>query len=560
MAGILCTKEFREFYQSINRNGIHFHEYALELKKQMKTIAPELHIGKGTVHYEAPCTLHEPDGTTRDESFYEAAEGYDTGSVFLQKFTVDGKGVAEFAVYPLKGYIWSDDEKQEISFLLSVIFYAGSRIRIAELLQKTTMMDATTGAVNAEGLHILGDELFDKNLLKNYIGIYANIKNFRYINQRMGSKLGDMVLRKYTQYVLAGLKEGEIIARMGADNFLILLRKENENQDLSYFEKCRVAVPMHGVTQQLDVIVRMGVCAIEEKEDVSEVIHKASVAYSMAKNPSSQSIVWFQESMLEKNVHDKEISNRFSQAIRDREFVVYYQPKVTLENKHLCSGEALTRWVQNGKIVPPMDFIPVLEREGSICELDFYVLDTVCHNLRDWLDRGIEPVPVSVNFSKVHLHNRDLAERILEVMHKYNIDSKYIEIELTEMSEYEDFAALNEFVSVMKQAGVNTSIDDFGTGYSSLNLLKDLNVDIIKLDKSFLKNLEKEGTNDKKVIRSIVNMVNELDMQVVAEGVETLEQMEFLKTVNCSMAQGFLFDRPLPREEFEWRLLGERMY
>ena len=207
MAGILCTKEFREFYQSINRNGIHFHEYALELKKQMKTIAPELHIGKGTVHYEAPCTLHEPDGTTRDESFYDAAEGYDTGSVFLQKFTVDGKGVAEFAVYPLKGYIWSDDEKQEISFLLSVIFYAGSRIRIAELLQKTTMMDATTGAVNAEGLHILGDELFDKNLLKNYIGIYANIKNFRYINQRMGSKLGDMVLRKYTQYVLAGLKE-----------------------------------------------------------------------------------------------------------------------------------------------------------------------------------------------------------------------------------------------------------------------------------------------------------------------------------------------------------------
>lgn len=180
--------------------------------------------------------------------------------------------------------------------------------------------------------------------------------------------------------------------------------------------------------------------------------------------------------------------------------------------------------------------------------------------MRDWKAKGIEPVRISVNFSKVHLQNPHLAEEILAVLQKYEIPPKYIEVELTEMSGYESYETLLNFVRAMRANGVSTSIDDFGTGYSSLNLLKDLNVDIIKLDKSFLSSLENHRKNDVIVIKNIIKMVNELDMEVIAEGVETVKQAEFLRGMHCCMAQGFLFDRPLPHDDFEKRLSGDHVY
>ena len=250
----------------------------------------------------------------------------------------------------------------------------------------------------------------------------------------------------------------------------------------------------------------------------------------------------------------------FPKALENREFVVYYQPKVTLEDNCLCGCEALVRWFRDGVMVPPMQFIPVLEWEGSVCKLDFYVLDQVCRDVQEWMAKGIEPVRISVNFSKAHLHNPDLAKKILAVLQKYDVPSRYIEIELTEMSGYENYETLLDFVRTMHESGVSTSIDDFGTGYSSLNLLKDLNVDIIKLDKSFLNNMESRKKNDVIVIKNIIQMVNELDMEVIAEGVETMEQADFLRGMHCCMAQGFLFDRPLPHDDFEKRLNGDHVY
>mgnify|MGYP003294369310 CR=1 FL=1 len=210
-----------------------------------------------------------------------------------------------------------------------------------------------------------------------------------------------------------------------------------------------------------------------------------------------------------------------------------------------------------------MDFIPVLEREGSICELDFYVLETICADIKKWQDMGIDPVRVSTNFSKMHLHNKALAERIVSVINKYGIDSRFIEIELTEMTGYEDYDALAAFVAEMKAYGIHTSIDDFGTGYSSLNLLKELDVDIIKLDRSFFNNIavnDDENSHDRIVIKNIVNMVKELNMEVIAEGIETCGQVEFLKDIRCCMVQGYLYDRPLPQEQFLDRLMGHRIY
>lgn len=552
-------KGFLDFYHTVNDTLYYIDHFFEVLNREMQKIAPELQIGKSVCTLNSQATIYEPGGREDTRVFYEAPQGFEDNFI-IDEYEIPGEGKVEMWMYPQKGAVWTKEQTRKIRFVSSVIFYASSRCRMSEILRKASIMDSVTGALNADGIRTVGEELYEKHLLSEYVGIYANMKNFRYLNQRIGSKQGDEVLKKYTKDILSILHADEVFARLGADNFMMLVRKDRVDSYIEKFAKRRISIPMQRGSQEIDLTIRMGLCEIGEKDHINDVIHKTTTAYGIAKNPSSPDIVWFQEHMLEKTIHDKEVSDQFEKAIEKKEFVVYYQPKVTLEDKHLCSGEALSRWIRDGKVIPPMEFIPVLEREGSICELDFYVLETVCQHQRDWLDRGIEPVPVSVNFSKIHLHNRDLAERILAVMRKYEIDSQYIEIELTEMSGYEDLVSLNEFIRVMKEAGVQTSIDDFGTGYSSLNLLKDLDVDIIKLDKSFIHNLEKGGNNDKKVIRSIVSMVNELDMQVVAEGVETTEQMEFLKTVNCSMAQGFLFDRPLPREEFEWRLLGERMY
>ena len=173
---------------------------------------------------------------------------------------------------------------------------------------------------------------------------------------------------------------------------------------------------------------------------------------------------------------------------------------------------------------------------------------------------GIEPVRVSVNLSKKNLENPNLSEDVLNIINRYDIPHEFLEIELTETSGYEDFNALNAFVETMNKHNITTSIDDFGSGFSSLNLLKDLAVDVIKLDRSLLSSIELHDKCDEIVLRNIINMINELEMTEVAEGVETVEQATFLKDINCSMAQGFLFDKPLPQEEFVKRLTGSRAY
>ena len=310
----------------------------------------------------------------------------------------------------------------------------------------------------------------------------------------------------------------------------------------------------------IEIETRMGIYAVQSGDTMNDIMNASTTALNVAKKNINSDRVWFEAYMMEQEVRDKTIAGLFAQAIKNNEFLAYYQPKVLLTNNRLCGCEALVRWKRDGKLVPPMEFIPVLERNGDICELDFYVFETVCKDISRWRSQGIEPVKVSVNFSKVHIFDWLFTKRILSIMQKYGVDSKYIEIELTESSSQADYRDLMEFITSMRDCGINVSIDDFGTGYSSLSLLKELKVDIIKLDKSFIDDIEKRDGIDEIVIKNIINMVNELDMQVIAEGVETSGQAEFLRNAKCAMAQGYLFDRPLPCEEFEQRLTVGREY
>ena len=211
-----------------------------------------------------------------------------------------------------------------------------------------------------------------------------------------------------------------------------------------------------------------------------------------------------------------------------------------------------------------MELIPALEKDGSICELDLYVFENVCKDIRQWIESCMEPVTVSVNFSKLHLKNDEFAKQIITIMERYNVDPKYIEVELTETACYEDYSALKGFIEQMKLNSIKVSIDDFGTGYSSLSLLKDLKVDVIKLDQSFIRSIDgnTDGNNESTeiVIKNVINMVDELSMDIIAEGVETCEEADFLKGVSCDMAQGYLFDKPMTHADYETILRGSRRY
>lgn len=251
-------------------------------------------------------------------------------------------------------------------------------------------------------------------------------------------------------------------------------------------------------------------------------------------------------------------STQFESALKNEEFRVFYQPKVSLHNYGIVGAEALCRWFHNGVVIPPDSFIPVLEQGDDICRLDFYMLDHVCRDIRHWLDEGRKCVKVSVNLSRKHKVDKKLIYDIVEIIDGHRVPHDLIEIELVESTSEMTFPQLKEIVLGLKKYGIGTSVDDFGTGYSSLNLIRDLPWEVLKIDKRFLP----VNTKDKKqliMMKHLIAMAQDLGLDCIAEGVETIEQVKLLKEYNCYMAQGNFFDKPLPAKEFETKLfLGKK--
>ena len=248
----------------------------------------------------------------------------------------------------------------------------------------------------------------------------------------------------------------------------------------------------------------------------------------------------------------------FESALQKEEFVAYYQPKVDVHTGRMVGAEALCRWLRRGRIVMPNDFIPVLEQDLEICRLDFYMLDRVCRDIRRWLDEGRPVVPVSVNMSRKHMLDPDLSGHIVEVVDRSRCPHELIEVELTETTTDVEFAAVAALVRELQRAGIKASVDDFGTGYSSLNLIQSIPWDIIKLDKSILPSDAASGARGGRMFSHVVAMAHDIGMKCVAEGVETDTQLALMKVYGCRIAQGYLFDRPLPVEEFEKRLDAQK--
>lgn len=267
-----------------------------------------------------------------------------------------------------------------------------------------------------------------------------------------------------------------------------------------------------------------------------------------------QYVAYYNKEIWEKQMYEQEIIDCMEDALRQKQFMVYFQPKYDLGSERVAGAEALVRWQHPSKgFMNPAEFIPIFEKNGFITELDKYVWDTTCCYIETWIKNGYPVVPVSVNVSRTDIYNPDFIEIILGIIHKHNLEPENIHLEITETAYTDNPEQIIEVVKQLKLLGFVIEMDDFGSGYSSLNMLNELPIDILKLDMGFVQ--DDMGTNSNNILSFIIGLAKWMDYAVVAEGIETEEQIQILRNMDCNFVQGYYYAQPMPPDEFEAYML-----
>lgn len=394
----------------------------------------------------------------------------------------------------------------------------------------------------------------------NWAVVLFDIDKFKYVNDRLGYDEGNKMLDRLHKTVSDNMGSDEIFARLTDDNFALMIKDATDielrtriNDIFEEFDRRNALFVKYPVVFSAG-ICRLGQCANEvHKDDIdlNTALDRCKIAKSTLKGTHFSSIAFYDGSIRDKALREKDYENIMPTALRKREFQCYLQPKYGLRSRNIEGAEALIRWNSpEFGFISPGDFIPIAEKNGFVVELDFFILEEVCRTMRHWIDEGKKPVVISVNQSRLHLNYDDYIWRLREIVDKYDIPYEYIELELTESVFTENAEKLLKIMHKLHEIGFKLSLDDFGSGYSSLNMLKDMPVDVVKIDKEFFSdtmNTEK----GRAVISTVVDLAKNLDMDVISEGVETREQVEFLTEIHCAMVQGYYFAKPMPIADFE---------
>ena len=525
-----------------------------EMQPYLDGLAEWLNIGKITIKIVTEPNVYEING---DKQFLSTQFFDELGpeeDMFEMRYEKVGSNTGDARVYPRAGHKFTDEEKYYIQGIAMLMVVEFSRSDMIRHQMKTPFIDMLTGLCNNAGVNRYGERLARLYDLADYAGVFINLKNFKYINEQVTQPGGDQVLRQYA-YMMYGYLDSnkELVARLGGDNFFALVLKEHLDQFMNLAGNANVPINRGGLRSTVSVNTWMGVYPAQAGDEVAKVLNFSSFALGQARR-SKQPVAYFDPKAMEQTLHFKGVAQTLPEAIKKRELVPFYQPKVRLSNGELYGCEALVRWIHDGEMIPPGEFVPVAESSGLVTTLDLYMLDCVCRDLRAWLDAGIDPVPVSVNYSPRDFFVPSLVQETLRIVQLYDLDGKYLEIEITESTFLDNFAALETFVSAMHASGIRVSLDDFGTGYSSLNMFKNLDLDTVKLDKSFFDHLADGRESDRVVLGAIAEMINKLHKVSVSEGVETADQCEFVREIGCDIIQGYYFDKPLDHDHFTSRL------
>lgn len=391
-----------------------------------------------------------------------------------------------------------------------------------------------------------------------YAVVYCDINNFKFLNDSIGFTNGDRIIRYFSE-VLTDLSYGHICAaRVSADKFVYLVEYKERTELEKHINE--INDEFHNRVKDSELGIRVsvvsGACILGGRHSVEGTIESANTARKIAKT-SGESFVLYDMELEERLKREIDIIAEFDDAIDNREFVVYFQPKIAFQGEELIGMEALVRWQKpDGTFLPPDSFIPLMEKTGTVVKLDFYVYEESCKTIRKWLDKGVDVKPVSLNVSRAHVKDHNFAKEMRALVDKYGIPTNLIELELTESIFLQDVSHVVWLMEQLKLNGFSISIDDFGSGYSSLTILKDLPADVLKIDKEFFRKGDMKS-KDKIIVSGVVSLAKNLKMKVLCEGVETISQVEFLKSIDCDCAQGYFFSRPIPLDEFEKKYYGE---
>ena len=383
----------------------------------------------------------------------------------------------------------------------------------------------------------------------------TDINHFKLVNENYGYRKGDELLQVSGQ-IAAAIPNLIDACRFYSDNFIMAItcehpddtrvrtRIESENQ--------KNAAILQKVAGDAQIRFNSGVYIIRDpKMDAASAISYANTARKQAKVFKGIHCVIFTEKMIEDMRRSEELNNELPNAIKNHNLKVYYQPKISCDNEHVIGAEALIRWQKDdGAFIYPDQFIPEFESNGNIIQLDYFVYDEVFKFIRERLDSGKLVVPISMNVSRRHLENEDILFYIDHLFNKYDVPSEFIEFELTESIYIDNIEPALRFITRCNHRGIKVSMDDFGSGYSSLNLISEIPIDILKIDGVFMHRGKALNHNDKVVLNNVIRMGKELKMVVLCEGVETREQVDFLKDAGCDVIQGYFFAKPMPESEF----------
>lgn len=391
--------------------------------------------------------------------------------------------------------------------------------------------------------------------------LFIDLDDFKDINDILGPAVGDLLLRAAAMRVKSVIGVDDCVVRLGGDEFAILLGKLETPDDARSTAEMVAEIlhfPMELVRGRRAISTSIGISLFpDDAQDASALLQTAEIAMYAAKENGKGHFRFYNSKLYERLQSRLIFEQELMDAIRRQEFVVFYEPRVSLASGKLCGMEALVRWRHpNRGLVPPMEFIGLAESTGLINPLGDIVMDLVCQQIAEWKVAGYDLVPVSINISALQFNSGSLSAKLVGVMQKHAVQAKEIELELTESAMLGDVGLVLKELATIRSLGIRLLIDDFGTGYSSLAQLQSLQMDILKIDRSFTSELGKRHEGEI-FVQAMISMAHALGMDVIAEGVETVEQLEVLRRLQCDQFQGYYLSRPIPGDLFAKSLMRQ---
>ncbi len=384
------------------------------------------------------------------------------------------------------------------------------------------------------------------DLDNKYAVIQFDVIGFKFINDKYGEAIGNELLHHFNDVLDVYCSERQLFTRLSADVFMVVTCYEEMSDIYSFIRGLEASISgFKGIKYNF----AFGVYLVTDRNISTRIMGDgAGIARASIKGNALENIGFYDQNIKDTLKSKRNIEDKMGSALKNGEFVMYLQPKYNIPDSAIIGAEALVRWIDPEKgIIPPNDFIPVFEKNGFVVKIDQYIWECAARQIRHWLNEGLPAIPISVNVSRIHLTDSGFVDKLESIIKKYNIPRELLELEITESIENVN---INEMIQLAKDSGFRLLMDDFGSGYSSLNTLKSTPFDVLKIDRSFLSS-SMESSRGQKIISHTIAMSRDIGLELIAEGVETKEQADFLSGCGCNLAQGYFYSKPVPVDMFD---------